>query len=137
MADVTVATIDITSQSRYNVLYHDNGDGTYSPTSALVADSVTLVSSKSSTANTPAIVTSAGDALAANVNRKGWAIQNLGTNPLFVRLGTGASSTVFHRVLKGGSVNDDGLGGVIEDEGWLGVVSATGTSPRFVVMEMA
>jgi hypothetical protein len=91
---------------------------------------------KASSANTPAIVTAAGTAIAANPARKGWRIQNLGTNPLFVRLGASASSTVFHVLLKGGSANDDGLGGIVEDDIYSGIVSVAGTSPRFVVTEL-
>lgn len=91
---------------------------------------------KAAAANTPAIVTSGGDVIASNANRKAWAIQNLGTNPLFVRLATGASSTVFHVVLKGCAVADDGSGGYFSDEVYTGVVSATGTSPRFAVTEL-
>lgn len=90
--------------------------------------------------NTPAIVTSAGTALAANTARIGWGIQNTGTNPLFVLMGSGASTTVFHRVLKGGSGNEDGLGGSLDFEGstiYNGIITVAGTSPRFVVWEIA
>lgn len=90
-------------------------------------------------ANTPTIA-SAATALAANANRLGWGIQNLGQNPLFVLLGAGASATVFHKVLKAGSANDDGLGGSWDDaEGvvWRGIVSIAGTSPRYTVFEIA
>jgi hypothetical protein len=92
-----------------------------------------------SVTNTPAIVTSAGTALAANSSRRGWAIQNTGTNPLFVLMGSGASTSVFHRVLKGGSGTDDGTGGSIEytfGTIYTGIISVAGTSPRFVVTEM-
>lgn len=95
------------------------------------------IPSPSTTANTPAIVTAAAsDALAANSSRKIWSIQNLGTNPLFVRLGTGASTTVFHFILKPGTVADDGNGQYLSDEIWKGVVSYAGTSPRLVVTEL-
>lgn len=89
-------------------------------------------------ANTPAI-SSSTTALAANPARGAWSIKNLGTNPLFIRLGTGASTTVFHEILKGGSVNDDGLGGSYSQEMgvvWTGVVSIAGTSPRYTVTEL-
>lgn len=87
--------------------------------------------------NTPAIASSA-TALASNQARCGWSIQNLGTNPLFVRLGAGASATEFHYVLRAGSVADDGIGGVLsENEGvvYVGVVTIAGTSPRYTVTE--
>lgn len=90
------------------------------------------------TANTPAIASST-TALDANSVRGAWMIQNLGTNPLFVRLGAGASSTVFHAVLKAGSGNDDGSGGILAQENgiiWTGIVSIAGTSPRYTVTEI-
>lgn len=102
-----------------------------------MADSSTILH-QTYLANTPAILTSGGDVLVKNDYRGSWSIQNLGTNPLFVRMGTGASSTVFHWVLKGSSVADDGTGGSVAQENgtlYTGIISATGTSPRFVVME--
>lgn len=89
--------------------------------------------------NTPSIA-SAATALAANPRRIGFGIQNLGTNTLFVLLGSGASTTVFHKVLKAGSGNDDGLGGswdLFEGVIWTGIVTIAGTSPRYTVVELA
>lgn len=89
-------------------------------------------------ANTPSIA-SAATALAENSQRGAWMIQNLGTNTLFVRLGSGASTSVFHVVLKAGTGNDDGTGGSFAQEAgtiWTGVVSIAGTSPRYVVTEL-
>lgn len=96
---------------------------------------VAIKPDKASAANVPAIA-GTGDVLAANANRKAWAIQNCGTNALFVRFATGATTSIFHRVLKGGSANDDGLGGVIEDNVYTGIVSVAGTTPRLVVTEL-
>ena len=63
--------------------------------------------------NTPSIVTSAGEVLAASDtgNRRGWMIQNVGQNPVFIRMGGTASTSVFHFVLKAGTADSDGLGG--------------------------
>lgn len=90
----------------------------------------------STTANTPSIA-SASTAISANASRKSWALQNMGTLPLYVRLSTGASTTVFHIVLKAGIVNDDGNGGYVSDEIWKGEVSvaSTGTA-RYVATEL-
>ncbi len=91
-------------------------------------------------ANVPSIITSAGVAIAANPARVSWMIQNLGQNPLFVLRGTGASTSVFHNVLKGGTSNDDGTAGSIAEEAgtiYNGVITVAGTSPRFVVTEIA
>ncbi len=89
--------------------------------------------------NTPSIA-SAATALAANPARTAWMIQNLGTNELFVLKGTGASTTVFHVVLKKGTGNDDGTGGSFAEEAgtiYTGIVTIAGTSPRYVVTEHA
>jgi len=94
---------------------------------------------RTESSNTPAILTSAGTVLTADINRSGFIIQNLGTNPLFVRLGASASATVFHEVLAAGTVNDNGTGGVFrmtEGTVYYGDVSVAGTSPRFVVTEL-
>jgi hypothetical protein len=88
--------------------------------------------------NTPAI-SNAATALAANSQRGAFMIQNLGTNPLFVLLGTGATSSVFHVVLKAGTGNDDGSGGSFAMEGvamYTGIVTVAGTSPRYTVAEL-
>lgn len=86
--------------------------------------------------NTPEIASSSS-ALAANPSRKGWAIQNLGTNPLYVRLDASASTTVFHFILKACAVQDDGSGGFYSDTVHLDQVTIAGTSPRYVVTEMS
>lgn len=92
------------------------------------------------TSNTPSIVTSAGTALAVNTLRGAWSIQNLsGVNPLFVLRGSGASTTVFHTVLKAASSQDDGTGGSISESGpvvYTGIITVAGTSPRFTVTEL-
>lgn len=89
--------------------------------------------------NTPSISNNT-TALAANNNRIGWSIQNLGTNPLYVLLGSGASTTVFHVVLKGGTGNDDGLGAFYSQNTgavYNGIITIAGTSPRYTVLEVA
>ena len=90
-------------------------------------------------ANTPSIA-SAATAIASNPARVAWSIQNLGTNALFVLFGTGASTTVFHVVLKAGTGADDGSGGFISQEAgvvYTGIVTVAGTSPRYTVLEIA
>jgi hypothetical protein len=102
-----------------------------------MADSQLIICSKQ-TANTPSIA-SAATALSSNASRAGWMIQNLGQNALFVRLGTGASTSIFHIVLKAGTANDDGTGGVVsQTEGtvYTGIITIAGTSPRYTVTEL-
>lgn len=90
--------------------------------------------------NTPSIA-SAATAIAANNARIGWSIQNLGTAVIFVRLGSGASTTVFHFALKAGTGNDDGLGGLISQmEGvvYTGIISvASAGTIRYAATEIA
>lgn len=89
--------------------------------------------------NTPSIA-SAATALAANTARIAWSIQNLGQNPLFVLLGSGATTSLFHVVLIAGGGNDDGTGGVISQESgavYNGIITIAGTSPRYTATELA
>lgn len=84
-------------------------------------------------------IASAATALAANPVRGAWIIQNLGTNALFVKYGSGATTSDFDVVLKAGSANDDGTGGSHAMENgviWTGVVSVAGTSPRYTATEL-
>lgn len=93
---------------------------------------------QASLANTPSILTAA-TALVSNVNRGAWQIQNQGTNPLLVLLGTGASGSVYHFVLKGSTVAADGTGGMFgQNSGtvYTGVISVSGTSPSYTVLEV-
>jgi hypothetical protein len=83
----------------------------------------------------PSIQAAAGDILPANTWRQQWGIQNLGTNPLYVRMGSGASTTLFHVCLRAGAANDDGSGGMLTDTLWNGIISVAGTAPRFVLWE--
>jgi hypothetical protein len=102
-----------------------------------MADAQYIIASKS-VANTPSILSST-TALAANPARAGWSIQNLGTNTLFVLLGTGASTSVFHWVLKVSAVQDDGTGGTANQTVgtvYTGIITIAGTSPRYTVLEM-
>lgn len=82
-----------------------------------------------------AILTAAGDVATLAKGEKAY-IQNLGTNPLFVRRATGASAAAFHCVLKAGSAADDGTGGAISIEDHVGVVSVAGTAPRYIAWKL-
>lgn len=92
-----------------------------------------------SSSNTPSIA-SAATALAANTSRLGWQIQNLSTSPLFVLLGSGASTTVFHQVLKASTLANDGNGGIMSQTSgvvYSGIITIAGTTPSYTVTEMA
>jgi hypothetical protein len=90
-------------------------------------------------ANTPSIASSTTVSV-ANPKRIAWNIQNLGQNVLYVLLGTGASTSVFHVALKAATANDDGTGGSVGQETgviYTGVITIAGTSPRYVFLEQA
>lgn len=83
---------------------------------------------------------SSTSALSANTARVGWSIQNLGTNPLFVLMGIGASTAIFHFVCRASTVQDDGTGGTAgQDQGiiFTGPVTVAGNSPRYALVELA
>lgn len=89
--------------------------------------------------NTPS-VQSAATALAANTARIGWSIQNQGTNVLYVLLGSGASTSVYHFTLKAAAGAADGSGGSIAQTAGVvydGIITVAGTSPSYTVLEMA
>lgn len=101
---------------------------------------MTTIGQSTINANTPSILTTAGIALASNNARIGFAIQNVGTNPVFIRFGGTASSTVYHFVLKGGTADNDGLGGSLTFTSgtiFSGDVYFAGTTPKIVCLEIA
>lgn len=93
---------------------------------------------QTSQANIPTVATST-TALASNPQRIGWSIQNQGTNPLFVLLGSGATTSVYHVVLKASTGAADGSGGIFTQPVgtvYTGIVTIAGTSPSYTVLEM-
>ena len=97
------------------------------------------VNQQTQNVNIPTIQSSA-TALASNLARVGWTIVNLGTNPLYVLMGSGASTSVFHVPCKGSTVQDDGTGGSVGQETgviYTGIITVAGTSPRYTVVEFA
>lgn len=91
-----------------------------------------------STSTTPSIATANADVGTLASGEK-LVIQNLDTDALTVRYGTGASSTVFTFLLKGGTAADDGNGGSCVIDDWIGVVSVAAQtgSPRFIVSKLS
>lgn len=81
-----------------------------------------------------AILTAAGQVAVANYGRQLLRIQNLGTNPLFVKLGDNASTTDFTFVLPANTVADNGTSAPKEVT-YQGNVSVAGTTPRLLVSE--
>ncbi len=92
---------------------------------------------RKSTVSTPSISSNA-TAFAANSRRSSWNIQNLGTNTLYLLLGSGATTEVFNYALKAGSVPDDGTGGSYgESSGviYVGIITIAGTAARYTTKE--
>lgn len=70
------------------------------------------------------ILTATGDVFTLGAGEIGY-IQNLGTNPMGVKLGTGAAPNSLSTILAAGTVNDDGRGGPMTITNWTGIVSVT------------
>lgn len=77
-------------------------------------------------------------ALAANGQREFFQIQNQGTNKLYVYFGTGASTSVYHFILKGATGAADGTGGSVStaDVAYRGLITVAGTNPSYSVVEL-
>jgi len=61
--------------------------------------------------------------MAASDYRKSFLVANQGTSKLYVKLGATATSTSWHFVLPPCGSNDDGTGGTVSVDGYVGVVS--------------
>ena len=69
-------------------------------------------------------------AAASTVKYRTIMLQNLGTVPVFVHLGTGANNTGSNGefVLKAGTAADDGTGGVYTIDGYIGLITGASTA---------
>ncbi len=83
---------------------------------------------------------SAATALAANAARTGFQLQNLDTGALFVKFGTGASTSSYSFVLKGGSGAADGSAGsfaMFGPEVYRGIITvASSGTPSYTALEL-
>ena len=78
-------------------------------------------------------------ALAANPLRQFFQVQNQGTNKLYVYFGTGASTSVYHFILKGATGAADGTGGSFSSSSvvYRGIVTvASATTVHYSVVEL-
>lgn len=75
--------------------------------------------------------------LQANPNRKELYIQNLSTNPLYVKYGNGAALNSFNFILSKNTSENAGDGGSISDQGYSGPVSvfAATSTPKYISWE--
>jgi len=77
-------------------------------------------------------------ALVANTARTYFQIQNQGTNPLFVYFGNGASSSVYHFILKAATGAADGTGASYASAQvvYRGIITIAGTNPSYSILEL-
>lgn len=115
-------------------------DGNGNPVTAQYnADGTASSSAKqydTSSSSTP--ITTDGTVFTLAAGEKGF-LQNLDDAAVYVKYGTGASSSSFNFVLKAGTASNDGLGGYTMIDDWIGVVSiaaATG-SPRVIATKLS
>lgn len=82
---------------------------------------------------------SSSTALVANQNREFVQIQNQDTSPLFVYFGSGATTSVYHFVLKGGTGAADGTGGSFSTSSvvYRGIITvASAGTPSYSLIEL-
>lgn len=106
--------------------------------SPVVGGSFTTVVQQYDTVSNASPITGDGDLFTLAAGEKGF-IQNLDDAAVYVRYGTGASSSAFQFVLKAGTAANDGNGGSVVIDDWIGVVSiaaATG-SPRVIAYKLS
>lgn len=99
---------------------------------------VTVNPTQYATVSTSDPVTANGTVFTLAAGEKGF-IQNLDDAAVYVKLGAGASSSSFNLVLKAGTAANDGNGGSVAFEDWIGPVSiaaATG-DPRVAAWKLS
>ena len=94
----------------------------------------------SSKANTGSVVlTTNGTIFDTNTSRRYWFIQVIGTAPVFIKYGTGASATSFNAILHAGTVDKDGTGGTASSDNpitYTGDISVYSTNLKIVAYEL-
>jgi hypothetical protein len=79
-------------------------------------------------------------ALAAFADRRFFSIQNLDTGALYVKFGTGATTSSYDIILKGGAGAADGSGGAIVEAGecvYGGIITvASSGTPSYVAYDL-
>lgn len=102
-------------------------------------DGVTSFPEQSSLINNSSPSGLNGLLLTSNLYRRELYIQNLATGILYVKYGTGASSSSFNFVLAQNTSTNAGDGGTLNDQGYNGSVSVSGVngvdSPRYIFWE--
>lgn len=102
---------------------------------AAIAEGVGNSPSGVSANSSNGVKSGAGTAILDNLNRTDIQIQNQGTNALYVKLGTGATTSNYDVILNACTVALDGKGGFYANTGYTGAVSVAGTSPSYTITE--
>jgi len=85
------------------------------------------------------VITSNGTLFDSNPSRRYWFIQNVGTVPIFVKFGAGASATSFNAIIHGGTSDSDGTGGTASSDNpisYTGDISVYSTNLKVVAYEL-
>jgi len=94
----------------------------------------------SSQANTDhSVLTDNGTIFDENTSRRYWFIQNVGTAPVFIKFGTGASAASFNSIIHGGTSDSDGTGGAASSDNpiaYTGDISVYSTDLKIVAYEL-
>ena len=98
----------------------------------------TVGGSRAITANSSTTLKTSTSALTDNDYRKSFTLTNMATGKIYVNLsGTAPSATACHFVLPGCGSAADGTGGSLSVDGYVGVVTVSGTGLSYSVVEFA
>jgi hypothetical protein len=128
-----MANIDLNDPTEKRIsLVYDPSTDSYKAQELLSADDLT---SKGGTISNFSISGSNGTVLEANSNREELYIQNLATGALYIKYGSSANNTSFNFILAANTAQDAGDGGSLSDINYSGIVSVSGSNPRFISWE--
>jgi hypothetical protein len=98
-----------------------------------------IISPANSASTTSSVLITNGTIFESNPSRRYWFIQNVGTVPIFIKFGTGASSTSFNSIIHGGTSDSDGTGGSASSDNpiaYTGDISVYSTNLKIVAYEL-
>lgn len=98
-----------------------------------------IISQANSADTSSLVLTDNGIIFDSNPHRRYWFIQNVGTVPVFVKFGTGASATSFNAIIHGGTSDSDGTGGTASADNpisYTGDISVYSTNLKIVAYEI-
>lgn len=102
------------------------------PTSPTTSSGLVSRPKQYSTVSNDAAITSDGTVFTLAAGEKGF-IQNINNTAVYVKYGASASSSSFSLILKAGSTANDGVGGMVIIDDFIGPVSISGVSSTRVI----